>query len=359
MLRPLFLVPIYLIVKKSKMEKELTQKRVRVDIDALPTHEEIRSCLDKDGYMVIRGVFSERMCEYIYSLFWDYMEGMNPKLKRKDPSTWTNEELPLTTKGLIQQYNAGFQEYSILTHEWMRPIFERVWNTKKLVCSFDGTSFTRKPFKRAQFKNLADWKARAWEKNPVHIDQTTVGFSSVQSGVAIQDQDENGHTFLCIPQSHLYHEELLKLQKVEEENWQIMNEAQLNLLKSKGLEMTRVPMNAGDVVLWRSDVVHASAPYCQDADEKKHRLQVFVSMGPVLESKTERVKESVIRQKAYDQGRVSKHSARRIKLFTRRPRLYSKGHVIQYEKFKIPPSAPMRKKTRLLYGLDVYSDDEE
>jgi hypothetical protein len=188
----------------------------------------------------------------------------------------------------------------------------------------------------------------------VHIDQTTPGFISVQGGLAVTSQAENEHVFLCIPGSHVHHEELLTIWekanpgKKPELHWEIMIPEQLTFLRSKGLEMRRVPMNAGDFVLWDSRTVHSSAPYCADAPLSAMRLQIFVCMRPVTELSE---KERKVRREAYESGRVSKHSADQIRLFGKQPRMYSQEDKATHEKMKVPPSVELSEEEKLVYGL--------
>jgi hypothetical protein len=367
------------------------------------TGEEMREVLARDGYFVMKDVFEEKTCDALKDSCWDYLERMCPGVDRNDPSTRRDDTMPLNMKGLIQQHNIGFQPFSVDAHLMAKPLYEKFWGTDKLVCSFDGVSITENR-KRAHYKSLADWKEKCWDKNEVHIDQTTPGFFSVQGGLAITDQEEDEHVFLCIPGSHHYHEDILRIGKecaerecakqmdvweaaraaekpltkivkkkkkdgtimevqVEipkptvkepELHWMVMNTEQLAFLKSKGLEMKRIPMKKGSFVFWDSRTVHASAPYCATARKDAMRIQIFIAMAPVLEDPEAVAEDRELRQKGYDEGRVSKHSAAMIRLFGKTPRQYNRDHGVLYKKMRIPRSLKMTREEKRLYGLKSY-----
>jgi hypothetical protein len=320
------------------------------------------------------------------------MERLCPDVKRDDVTTQTSKNLPLNTRGLIQNYNVGFQPFTVDVHMMLFPLFMRLYGTDKLRSSFDGVSFTRK--RKADFASLADWKERCMAENPVHIDQTTPGELSIQSGVAITDQEEDMHTFLCIPGSHKdeHHRRLLKIwhecayrdwqvkhkawkdaldagtplktkfgndAKEPEVNkgepdWQVMRPEQLAYLREHGLEMKRIPMKKGDVVLWRSNLVHASAPYCKTAPKDAMRLQIFVCMKPIPDDPVRNAKDMERRREAYDEGRVSRHSADWISLFGKKPHIYGPDGNATHQKMRTPRSLKMTRAEKRLYGLIPY-----
>lgn len=336
--------------------------------------------LERDGYVVISELLSVEECDEIWGKFWDFLEYTNPALRRDDRATWTTENLPLGVKGLIQHYNVGFQRFAVDARMKVRIIFEILYGTKELWSSFDGDSFVPDKGKRPPFRDLEHWEEVKWEKTAVHVDQTTPGFISVQGGLAVTDQKEDENVFVCVPGSHLHHEELLRIWEEEARqtydtemveylagrlrkkpklrkstlHWQVMTVRQLAYLRSKGLNMIRVPMNKGDFVLWDSRTVHSSAGRCKTAREDMTRLQVFACMRPA--SKDERVisRETKKRRRAYDEGLVSKHSADEIRLFGKKPRTYSAKEDEKHARTRVPPSAPMSPLERMTHGLEEY-----
>lgn len=355
-----------LYVHKSQIKMS---KRVKTTVSVAEMEQDIMmEQLRTQGYMVVPGYLTD--CDDLKEGFWDYLETMNSNLKRTEPSTWTKDNLPLNTKGLIQHYNVGFQRFNVDAHMKLKPLFETLYGTSKLWASFDGVSFTQRG-QRPVFTDLKDWNEKKWTKTPVHIDQTTPGFISVQSGLALTDQNEDQHVFVCIPGSHLHHETLLDIWnadaeleyakdecdklRVPERHWQVMTPNQISYLREKGLDMIRVPLNKGDVVLWDSRTVHSSAGYCKTAPVDSVRIQLFVCMRPIPTDPLVVKREMGIRKLAYDTGRVSKHSADYIRLFGKVPRIYCQKDKMVHEKMNVPKSVTMTKEEEELYGLTLTS----
>lgn len=334
--------------------------------------------LEEKGYAIIPGALEIEECDELYSQFWDYMETMNPELDRNSRSTWTKSNLPLNTKGLIQNYGVGFQRFNVNVHMKLKWVFEMLYDTPNLWSSFDGVSFSQRG-KQPKYKDLKDWETKCWSSCAVHVDQTTPGFLSIQSGVAISNQPEDHHVFVCIPGSHKYHEELLQIWEDEakeqyrvqmeafkegdkkpklaksELHWQVMSPGQLKFVREKGLQMKRIALKRGDMVLWQSRTIHSSAPYCRTAPEDAMRLHMFVCMRPVPEDEEVVKREMKIRREAYANGRVSKHSADHIRLFGKQPRMYSKADKETHDKMQVPPSTKMSEEEEQLYGLRAYN----
>jgi ectoine hydroxylase-related dioxygenase (phytanoyl-CoA dioxygenase family) len=348
-----------------------SSKRIKTEID----FAELRETLERDGYAVVRGAVSEEKCEEIYGHFMKYMEDLScGRFDRNDRATWIEKNMPISTRGLIQHWNIGFQRHAVEARMAVKYIFEELHGTKKLTSSFDGTSFTR-PGKVFHYKDMDDWDERCWDKTTVHIDQTTPGFTSIQGGLAVTDQNIDEHVFLCVPGSHKFHEQLLAIseREIAEENaklqqevkdgkrksyskkklelhWSIMGKKHIALLRENNLFMHRVSMQRGDFVLWQSRLVHSSAPYCKTARKDALRLQVFVSMAPAVRDR----EEIRLRNEAYTKGLVSKHSADRIRLFPKMPRIYGKDGMEIYQSLRIPPSAPLSDEEKRVHGLLPY-----
>jgi ectoine hydroxylase-related dioxygenase (phytanoyl-CoA dioxygenase family) len=357
------------------------------------TQESLREALDRDGYVVVPNVLDDP--ERLASLFWDYMEGLTMgRVRRDSKESLTQANRPVHTRGLLQHYNCGLQRYAIETRMAVKPVFEALWGTDKLTSSFDGTSFTwqRKTYTH---KDLRAWRKDAWNEK-LHIDQTEYGFSSVQGGVALTRQRENEHVFVCVPGSHRYHEQLLEISvraalsdwskvsdsvkkalhrdgvteyhimgwdamtaeakdkvmkiglKMKTLHWEVMSDNQKTFLREKcDLKVVRVPLEAGDMVLWDSRTVHTSATYTKDSDQNACRIQVFVAMKPAVNTPEEIEK----RAKAFEAGRVSKHSADYIRLFPKQPHTHGSNPA----PCEIPPSDPnMTDEEKRLHGLIPY-----
>ena len=325
--------------------------------------------LTRNGYCLLKGVVEKEKCDEIADKFFDYMEYIQEDFKRDDKTTWTQDILPIRTRGLLQHYGVGVQEHAVMARMAVKPVFETLYPNEQLTCSFDGTSFAPRP-KVFKFANLQDWKLKHLEVEKVHVDQTTKGCTSIQGGLALVDQGENCKVFVVVPGSHHIHEEIMKIrqknkqekskalkkQRVElplwdNEQWLIMDEEMEALLAEKGLKRVRVPMEKGDFVLWDSRCVHSSADFTKQCGQDDYRLQVFVSMAPRIKDPVAYEKEVEKRKKAFHDCRTSKHSARELRLFPKNPRAY----VPDTRQLCTPrPAKDLTEEALKLHGLLKY-----
>ncbi len=315
------------------------------------TRTEMMSGLERDGYFIIRSAMSPEQCDAVADALWTYIETVSPTIKRTDPKTLLSKDRPIHAGGLIQAYNAGFQEAGILTRQWTKHVFAELYGTGILQTSFDGFSLTAKN-KRCRYANEADWQTNVWQKDSMHVDQTTPGFQCVQGGVAITDQKEDEHVFLCVPGSHLVHAEVMQMGPAKKTPfWEVMSDAQKAFVRERGLKPKRIPLQRGEMVLWDSRLVHSSSPYFATADANAVRIQMFACMLPLEHTPLEkRPEQKRKRARAYEVGVVGKHSPDLVRLFGHYPRTWGapQNHLCE------PASAEMSDDERKLHGLVPY-----
>ena len=355
------------LVTPNNISQEMPPKTTGsglIEGPVFPDYPELAKQFHENGYVVIEGIIPREECKQIIGLFWDFIEGLNPNLSRRDQTNWMDPfEWPINTRGLIQHYNVGFQKFTVKARNYVKNAFAMLYGTDELISSFDGVSFSKRP-KMYKFQNIEDWHKKKWDKDEVHVDQTHKGFRCVQGGAAIVNQFEEGHVFVCIPGSHLHHDELVdriaeNAPKVLNEDWYKIDGSDKTWIKKKGLDIMRVPMKSGSVILWDSRLIHSSTSWCRSSTQKMfipYRLQIFVCMKPA-DCLTE--VDKVKRNKAYIEGRTSRHIPDNITLFGKNPRMY--GPVSNYAKLKVPKSCELTDDEKKLYGLIDYSsvDAEE
>lgn len=365
--------PVETWIKENKLnpvEEWLASKPV-----SPMSREKMWEALDRDGFVVIRKALPKSVCEFIYGEFMDYMEKLtNGRFKRDELETWL-KSMPPTTKNLFQHYNVGYTRASIDCRMSGKHIYDELHGTEKLICSNDGTSFSKKNV-RPKYKDLKDWREKNLELSPTHIDQTTLdvpgGYRSVQGGFSFTNQPIDGHCFAVVRGSHKYHADVLRIAEAELEeknrgvtdekkmkkmkkNWYVGSPAVQEFLQLKGLFPERIPLEEGDCMLWLSKTFHTSFEYCKTAPEDTKRLQIFVCMAPVSYlTKKEYEKQIKKRLDMYADGRVSKHDPLNFGPFSNQPHIWGQraGDVVRA--LCVPKSAKMSEAEMKLHCLKSY-----
>lgn len=354
--------------------------------------------LERDGYAVVENVITPEDCQQLAGEFEETMKQIIPDLNLNDTSTYKQNKLPPNQHNLLQHYNIGFWKHAVHLRSKVKHVFADVWGTDDLWTSFDATSFSTKNTTGRLIRDLKHWEEVGMEHDAFHLDETRdlslLPHSSIQSGISLFDQQEDGHVFACIPGGHHHYEDLIGfrtreldakmleerakadegrkrpmmastiakrrqedirmkhgMNRYDNENWWILSSEAKKYLTEHNLKPKRVPLRAGSMVLWVSHLPHTSTHYCMTAADDARRLQVFVSMFP-RELVTDVPGQMEIRRKAYETGRVSKHSADFIRLFGKKPRTYSKAQQDKADAIpEIASFADMTEEEKKLHGL--------
>lgn len=297
----------------------------------------ITSQIDTEGYIVLPKVFSQEEVDGEYMRMWRWVQTVSPSIRRNDPSTWRRgkgDVWPSKQRDMMQLHQAGWV-FNDLREAMADRVFEKVYGTKELHCSKDGFTLQRPTDSElGQYPND-------------HYDQgfASRGLQCIQGSVALTDQEHDDGCFLCWPGSHRLHDEIMDWRgpKRGRADFVILDEREMEWLQSKGYEPKRVPVNRGDVILWRSDLVHKGAPPIGRRDN--FRAVVYVCMLPAALTPEYVYKEKEL---AYQELQTGSHYPNREEWFEARTQMAS---VRPY--FKKPPQLSRRQQQ--LYGLVRYT----
>lgn len=296
----------------------------------------ITSRIQSEGYIVLRGVFSKEEVDDEYRRMWHWVQSVSPSVRRNNPHTWRRgkgDAWPCKQRDMMQLHQAGWV-FNDLREAMADRVFEKIYGTKELHCSKDGFTLQR-PTERELGQSPND-----------HYDQgfASRGLQCIQGSVALTDQEDGDGCFLCWPGSHRLHDEIMDWRgpKRGREDFVILDEREREWLQSQGYEAKRVPVNRGDVILWRSDLVHKGAQPIGKRDN--FRAVVYICMLPAALTPEGVYKE---KQLAYEQLQTGSHWPNREEWFQSR---YQLAGVRPY--FKEPPKLSLRQQQ--LYGLVRY-----
>lgn len=299
--------------------------------------QEIFTKLENDGFAVLRSVLDHREAASYLSLMWDFVEKVNPAVNRNESSSWASQgkvdPWPHNMRDMFQFHQAGWL-FGDLREVLAKRVFEPLYGTKELHSSKDGFCFqrpTRKPLSRRSID---------------HFDQSgqKKGLHCIQASVALLDQEMEDGCFLCWPGSHKKHTDLAASAT---KDWYILSDADKAALQKAECQPRRVPVNRGDVILWRSDLAHQGGSPM--GIRTGFRAVVYICMMPATYTPEPLYAK---KREAFDKLETGSHWPTKEEWF--RPSQFSNRSFKAQPFFQTPPQLSQRLQE--LYGLKRYGE---
>jgi hypothetical protein len=214
--------------------------------------------LEENGFVVVSNVLSEEESSKTLDSMWSVLEYFSEgRLNKNDSSTWSfGKNYPFLIHGGMIQY-LGHTQFQWDLREKCSGIFSKIFNVKKeeLATSFDGWCFMN--------------GNRRYIKKPVdsflHSDQSPKKdfLWSYQGLINLVDCDDESGGFVCVPKSHLIHNEFFKKNfKISEKrfasDWILFSDEEKSKYKDILSKFIKVNCKAGDFVLWDSRTFHCN-----------------------------------------------------------------------------------------------------
>jgi hypothetical protein len=251
--------------------------------------DEARSQLAADGFCVIAAALDHSACARTLEFAWDYVEAASAAqaalegraitsvVQRDRAETWAPAAAALAWPacvegGILPYFGAGHSQccWFVRTAPRVRAVFEALWGTPDLISSFDGLLLWR-PWTPLD-------PAHRTESGWFHIDQNPrhkPDFASVQAFVSLLPSSARtgGNVLIagshhCFP--HHYTDSPMyadRLDEVGADDWVEVDPADTALLGADRPVLS-CRLEAGDMLIWDSRVVHCSCPGAlpEDAD---------------------------------------------------------------------------------------------
>ena len=250
----------------------------------------VKQHIQEEGYIVLPNILSRDECAVELDRLWDFVEATSPGVCRNDSNSWypsplhhdlaesNNDARESTTTDpwphsgwnflpdMCQSFQAGWL-FGSLREILADRVFEPLYGTRQLHSSKEGFTFHRPTAPVASngaiHPVLGRERPRVCGKVQIkgrgeHFDQcaSDTGLHCIQSSTALIDQDMDDGCFQCWPKSHNEHPRITQGIWRGRSDWVPLTDEELDMLRQKGMEPKRVPVRAGDVILWRSDLVH-------------------------------------------------------------------------------------------------------
>jgi len=203
--------------------------------------------LKEKGFTVVENVISPEHCDEAI----------------REYKTWLSnfgDGFPNTFNSLLKGHNSGHMSTTWRIRLKTKPVFAQLWNTEKLLTSFDAIAIGQPP--EDDTEEFQD-PNKYW----LHADCTPsrVGLHAYQGSVYLEEQREDDWTFQVIEGSHRYLEQLFdEHPRATEEARKkgyifFLGEEDQSFFLSKGCKLARVPVPKGGMILWDNRLVHANA----------------------------------------------------------------------------------------------------
>ncbi|MFM9020836.1 MAG: phytanoyl-CoA dioxygenase family protein [Sediminibacterium sp.] len=214
-----------------------------------------------NGYIVIKQAVSKEQAAATAAFLWEFEE-KNPA----DNNTWYTapraemKMKELENTGMVEVYNHQ-QLWNNRQVQRIYDAFVDIWGTEKLWVSIDRANLNFPIRPGFEYKGFIHWDYDP-DTNPVNV----------QGVLALADQtDENMGGFQCVPELFRnYHS--WKLTQPEDRNHFMPD--------ITGLELVKVPLEAGDLLIFNSLEPHGIRP---NLSKDKVRIAQYISMMPAEE----------------------------------------------------------------------------
>lgn len=214
-----------------------------------------------NGYIVIKQAVSKEQAAATAAFLWEFEE-KNPA----DVNTWYTapraemKMKELENTGMVEVYNHQ-QLWNNRQVQRIYDAFVDIWGTEKLWVSIDRANLNFPIRPGFEYKGFIHWDYDP-DTNPVNV----------QGVLALADQtDENMGGFQCVPELFRnYHS--WKLTQPEDRNHFMPD--------ITGLELVKVPLEAGDLLIFNSLEPHGIRP---NLSKDKVRIAQYISMMPAEE----------------------------------------------------------------------------
>lgn len=249
----------------------------------LPTNCDWRKHLIEYGWSVVK--INNWNDQFINDYF-SWLESCCSNFNRWDINTWTDNNLPPRLFGVIKHW-LGHTHWQWKIRELCLPIFEHIWQTKELLCSFDGGCFLPSIGNSITFKN--------W----FHVDQPrdVDNFCSVQGIVNFVSNGANDGGLVLLENSHLVFSKYMNDHQAEGIVW---GKTDITDPYLSDKQMIKICAQAGEIILFDSRIFHQNVP----PTGTNYRMCTYVSMQPRIGASSEQLRKRI---EWHSKGRLTSH----------------------------------------------------
>ena len=216
---------------------------------------------EQNGYVIVHDAVPPEHVQAVVDVLWEFQE-----LDRNDPATWYRDrdkryrEPELAMSGMVEIYHHQ-SLWNTRQHPRVYGAFADIWQRDDLWVTFDRANINvpRRP----------DWPFGGF----IHwdIDTSVVPMPrDVQGVLSLVDATPEQGGFQCVPGFHRRIDAWIATQPADRDPFRP---------DTTGMQVERIPMRAGDLLIWDSRLPHGTAPNLSD----RPRVAQYISMFPADE----------------------------------------------------------------------------
>jgi len=216
----------------------------------LPLDTQQLSHWDEHGYLIIPGVLSANEAAAARAVIWDFLN-----MRADDSATWYQSSAQMK-KIMVQLFAHPSLEVA-RTSDYIRRIFQQLWQRDDLVMTTDRVGFNPPETERWQFPG----PGIHWD-----VELTAPVPFGTQGLIYLTDVAENQGAFCCVPGFH---------KKID--NWLVGQSQGIDLQQQDWSQWPVKPIaaNAGDLIIWHQALPHGSSPNRADFPRMVQYLNMY------------------------------------------------------------------------------------
>ena len=283
--------------------------------------------LKEHGYTVIENILTCEEIERAKELFYKWLnsvENLYETHRKIDPHF------------IFKFHEVGHQEFAwyIRTLPNVQAVFQKIWNTKDLIVSYDGSCYFKKDTNISQASKQSIW---------THTDQAPkeTGRICIQGFVSLTSNTNN--TLVVYDESHKLFKDYFDNDEMRNSSsrWNKIDPEYLKTIEDKK-RILNVP--AGSLVLWDSRIFHQN----QITEQTEERLVQYVCYLP-RNNKLNTNSNQNKRKKYFQERRTTSHWPYPIKVNGKQPQTYGNDNLlINYENLQTPDLSSLMDKINKL-----------
>ncbi|KAF2073858.1 hypothetical protein CYY_004818 [Polysphondylium violaceum] len=232
-----------------------------------------RKDLYNNGWAIVKNAITRERAEQYRQRFWDWVEVHRPGAKRNDPKSWSQHTLGADMFHGIIHGNIAHEQFmwDIRCEPAVLDIFKQIYNTEKLLASFDGGNISR-PLRESEM-------GRSW----AHFDQghDKFGFRCIQGLMNLEECGPHDGGLIVLQDSHKLHDTYFQTTKeTSSKDWYKFQGDPREIPLFSKCQKIKVCCDPGDFVLWDSRTIHWACAPTKNKGANRCRMVTYVSMQP-------------------------------------------------------------------------------